>query len=407
MRRVLFVDDEPSVLHGLARLLRPMRDSWNMTFSESGREALELMQAESFDVVVADVLMPEMNGIELFAQVSELFPATVRILLSGRSDRDALLESVEHAHQSLSKPCDPQTLKSTVDRACFLRGLLTSERLLRLASQIRSLPSLPALYVQIQEELAKPESSMEAVGRIIARDVAMSAKVLQLVNSAFFGLRRSVSDPVEAAVFLGLDTIKALVLSAQVFSQFDPDAVPGFSIDELWEHSLRTGNWARVVALAEGCDKSTAEQCFTAGMLHEIGRLVIATNLPEKYLRARALAHKIEQMAVAEAERRVLGASHDVVGGYLLGIWGLPHPIVEAIACLHRPDSCPHEGFSVLTALHAANAIDVEMYGEVGQEGETRLCTAYLERLDLLGRLEVWREACRAAADRGQEDVAA
>lgn len=194
-RRILFVDDEPNVLQGLQRMLRPMRSEWEMEFAGGGEEALQKMEQAPFDVIVSDMRMPGMNGAQLLKEVARRYPDTVRIVLSGHSDREYILQLVTTTHQYLAKPCDAQTIKDTVNRACALRDLLTSKELSALVSQVKSLPSLPSLYTRIIEILQSDDPSLQKIGQIVSEDIAMSAKVLQLVNSSFFGIARRYLQP--------------------------------------------------------------------------------------------------------------------------------------------------------------------------------------------------------------------
>src|SRR5216683_1384998 len=227
-KRILFVDDEVNVLQGLRRMLNPMRHEWEMVFVESGQEALALLAQAPCDVIVSDMRMPGsdmrmpgMDGTQLLTQVMERFPLTVRIILSGYADSAMILKAVGPVHQYLAKPCDAATLQLTIARACALRSLLADPTLQGLVAGMQTLPSLPTLYLEVLEAVQDPQGSLERVGDIMSRDISMTAKMLQLVNSAFFGLRRHVSNPGEAVKLLGLDTIKALILSMQVFSRFD------------------------------------------------------------------------------------------------------------------------------------------------------------------------------------------
>ena len=227
MKTLLFVDDESKVLQGLQRQLRSMRHEWDMHFADTGGKALDFMASNRVDVLVSDMMMPEMDGAELLTEVSKRHPNTVRIILSGHADREAVLRLVGPAHQCLSKPCDAEELRTAVGRAFALRDLLSNEQLKQLATRIECLPTLPALYQQLTEELRKENSSMERIGEIISRDIGMTTKILQLVNSAFFGLSQSISSPAEAVMYLGLSTVRSLVLSIQVFSQFKNLSLPG------------------------------------------------------------------------------------------------------------------------------------------------------------------------------------
>jgi len=252
VNRILFVDDEPNVLAGLKRMLYSLRNEWDMTFVSSGAEALQCLSESPFDVLVTDVRMPEMNGVELLEQVVNLHPELIRIVLSGTADIELTMQCVSLSHQYLLKPCDAQTLRATVQRAFCLRVLLYNPALRGLISQIQSLPSIPAVYGELTTVLRSDDASPQAVGRIMARDMGMTAKVLQLVNSAFFGVSREITNPVDAVVYLGMETVRALVFTASAFSQFHLRDRCHFSIEELQQHSLAVGTLARQIAKSMG-----------------------------------------------------------------------------------------------------------------------------------------------------------
>lgn len=356
MKKILFVDDEPNVLMGLNRMLRVMRHEWEMVFVTNAEDALAALAEKQFDVIVSDMRMPGMGGAELLDIVRKDFPGIVRIALSGQSDKDTIVQMVDPVHQYLTKPCEAQTLKDTVERASALRELLTQDHLKNLVSQIGALPSLPALYNQLMTELYKPEPSIEKIEKIISQDVGMSAKILQLVNSAFFGMRRHIESPGRAVVLLGLDTIKGLALSANVFSQYSSRPMRGVDMDELWAHSMLVGGSAKQIAMAQGEVQKSVDYAYMAGMLHDVGKVILASEIPKDYELAVEFAREMD-IPVTEAEKQVLGATHAEVGAYLLGLWGLPDPILEAIAYHHRPAQAKIKAFSPLTAVHVANAI--------------------------------------------------
>ena len=394
MKRILFVDDETKVLQGLQRMLHPMRHKWQMAFVQSGREALDALAEQSFDVVVSDMRMPGMDGCEVLTEVMRRYPETVRIVLSGYSDKETILRSVGPTHQYLAKPCDSELLKRVIARAYAVRDVLSDDALRQVVSQMQSLPSLPQLYVEMVEELRSPDASIKKVGEVIRKDVGMTAKVLQLVNSAFFGLGRHVSDPAQAAALLGLDALEPLVLSVQVFSQFDGAGATGLCLDALWNHSAATGTLSRRICMGEDCEASVRDHALMAGLLHDVGKLVLATSLPERYRQVVALARD-EACTQWQAERQVLGTTHAEVGAYLLGLWGLPDPIVEALAFHHRPNECIETTLTPLTAVHAANALEHEAHRAAQCRGVNGLDIDYLARIGLAERLPEWRELCQ------------
>lgn len=400
-KQILFVDDERNVLEGLQRMLRAFRHEWDMHFALSGAQALAIMEVNPIDIIVADMRMPGMNGAQLLTEVMQRYPSTIRIVLSGHADQDLIMKSVGVTHQYLSKPCDPETFKSTVLRATELRALLEDANLKYLVSQMDALPSLPSLYFEMARELQSPEASIQKVGQIISQDPGMTAKILQLANSSFFGRRRQVSNPTEAVSYLGLDRIQHLFLSVHAFSQFDASDSPYFSIERLWKHSMSTAVLAKQIAESQGADKSAAEQAYTAGFLHDIGQLMLASRLPRRHAEAVALA-RAKRLPLWAAERETLCASHAEVGAYLLGLWGLPDPVVEAITYHHRPGELPGKSLCPLTVLHAADALDHQNNGEVHPGiSPPQLDLGYLARLGLRDRVFVWQKYSSPAPMQG------
>ena len=251
-KNVLFVDDEPNVTQGLKRMLRHMRREWEMAFAASGPEALEIMKGKRIDVIVSDMRMPGMDGSELLTIVREQYPDTIRIVLSGQSNKETILRAVGTAHQYLAKPCDPETLKQTVAKAFKLRRVVSGDRLKGLVSKMTILPSLPEIYTALLKEMCSEEPSLKRIAELIQSDMAMTAKILQVVNSAYFGIRREITSPEEAVRYLGLENVSALVLAANVFGQMEQKVrIPGFSMASLWSHSGEVGRLAQIILKAE------------------------------------------------------------------------------------------------------------------------------------------------------------
>jgi HD-like signal output (HDOD) protein len=401
MNKILFVDDDVAELAGLQHTLAPMARQWSMQFATSGKQALEMLGRTSFEIVVADVGMPDMDGVQLLSEVMHRHPDTVRIALLERPKEGTVVRSAGATHQYLTKPCSLQTLTETVARATALRSLLADEGLKKLVAQVRTLPSLPALYTRLVAECRSPRGSLKTVGEIIGEDVGMTAKILNLVNSAFFGLKTRVSSPVQAVQLLGLDTVKGLVLTAAVFSQFEQTRLGRFSIVTFWRHSLITGSFARIVATQERRDQHFANDASVAGMLHDAGQLILAAHLPDQYGQALELV-TAGQRSLCEAEREVFGSTHATVGAYLLGLWGLPDAVVEAVAYHHNPSAAAERVFAPLTAVHVADAFADELIavGEHGNPFDMR----YLDAIRLAHRVAHWRERCKAFAGETRDD---
>lgn len=388
MKRILFVDDEPRILEGLQRLLRPQRQQWDMVFACGGPAALDQLQSGSFDVIVTDMRMPRIDGAELLRHVAENYPQMVRIILSGHSELEAVLRVVAVAHQFLTKPCQPEVLKGAVERACALQNLLASPGLRGLVGRLGALPSRPSEYESLLRLLDDPNASIHDLARIVQRDVAMYARCLQLVNSAFFGLSQRVTTIEQAISYLGLRMLKSLVFSTSAFSVFKVDQrLESLCYHDLSTHALNTAKIAtRLVP-----DRGLADDAFMCGMLHDVGVLVFATRIPDAYLEILDRA-KHEGRSVFAVERDALGCGHAEVGAYLLGAWGLPYAVVEAVARHHTPGETTSRGIDLVGATHVADALAHELDDpDPDPRTESWLDFNYVEQIGGAASLATWR----------------
>ena len=385
-KRLLFVDDEAMVLDGLRRALHGMREGWEMHFVESGAAALEALEKEPYDAVVSDMRMPMMDGAQLLEEVKQRYPDMVRMILSGQSSKEAVYRSISPAHQFLSKPCDPQELAARLSQAFAMRDLLSNQALKTIISRLRSIPSLPTLYEELTGALRSENPSLAQIAKIISRDVGMAAKILQLANSAFVGASGRVSSLVQALSLIGTETVRTLVLSVHVFSQFDGNYRVAASLPALWDHSVEVSSLAQRIANAEGCTKAMGEESFTGGLLHDIGKVVLLAEMPKEYQQI----FEVPADASKNLELERLGCTHAEVGAYLMSIWGLPLSLVHAVAFHHHPSETAETTFSSLTAVHSADAIaSATDANPVNRDIELDLI--YLDRLRLRERESVWR----------------
>lgn len=393
-RRVLFVADEPLLLEALRRTLAPLAAEWELRYARGAADGLARLDEAAFDVLVADAQLRSLPADDLLTEVRRRHPRAVRIVLTAEGDRVRLLKLVSLAHRVLTKPCSPEELRTAIRRACTLQELLNNPTLVAVVGRMGSVPTLPVLYTQIVQELARADYSIEVVGELIGRDLGMAAKLIQMANSALVGLRWPVSTPAQAVRILGAEWTRSLALAAGVFSRYDPSKLRPFSIEELWEHSRRVAALAGRIATAERAGDRVVRDAALAGLFHDIGRLTLASQLPGPYREVMGRMDA-EGLPAVEAERRVLGATHAEVGAYLLGLWGLPDPLVEAVAWHHTPSRCPGGAFTPLTAVHAADAL--------AHAGEQVPDLVYFARLGLEKRLPAWAELAEAIRPRAAE----
>jgi HD-like signal output (HDOD) protein len=390
-KRILFVDDEPLILQGLQRMLRPMRDEWDMVFVDGGEKALAAMAESRFDVVVTDMRMPVMSGAQLLTEIRHRHPMTVRLILSGHADADLVAQCLGVAHQYISKPCDPEQLKALIRNACRIGGEQVTDPIRVVLGSLDNLPTLPEMIQELEQALAAPNASAQQLGDIIEQDMGMTAKILKIVNSAFFGLRRSIASPHEAVTYLGIDMVKALVLVNSIFERAKPLATRHLALADLWRHSMATAAGAKAIALAEGASRAEAEDAFVGGVLEDVGILVLAGHFPEAYdhVAERLLE---EGVLLTTAEQEAFSVTHAEVGTYLLGLWGIPAPVLKVVSLHHSPQLIQEPGFSPAVAVYAADIL-------VGEQGGNplfrtgRFDLPALTRLGLGDRLEPWRQS--------------
>ncbi len=391
--KILFVDDEPNILSGLKRMLRSMRKEYDLHFAESGKDALELMDEHEFDVIVSDMRMPGIDGAELLRRTKESHPCSIRIMLTGQADEQSILRTVGVVHQFLAKPCEPDELKAVLQRASGLHKLISQPSLKKVISGIDALPSLPELYAELREAIHNPDISIAEVAAIIERDIGMSAKVLQLVNSAFFGLFTTIDSPAHAVNLLGIDTVKNLVLGVGAFSEIKATSTI-FPAKQLMAHSIAVAACAKAIALNESSNKEMVDCCFLAGMLHDIGKLVLLAKLPEQYDNAVRLAMD-KKIPLRDAERETFHSLHGDVGAFLMGLWGMHGDVVEAIGFHHRLADYPETALNPALVVHVANAIYYEenpsqVIGEAHQ-----LNSQHIDKLGFAEKIDEWREVCK------------
>ena len=402
MKRILFVDDEPPVLEGLRTRLHKLHTKWSMTFVDSGAVAIERMQENPYDVIVSDMRMPGMDGAKLLETVSGRWPQTIRIVLSGYAELRQTIRLVPFAHQYLSKPCQPQQLENVIDRCLLLHDLLNQPGLRSLVGRIRALPTLPRIYTALQGMLQDDNVTLAEVAKLVAADSALAARVLQIVNSAFFRLARRISNIEQAVSYLGFQAIRNLAMSVEIFSRWPGRKRVAPDLEKLQQH-------VHAVAAAANClatKTPIADDTLLAGLLHDIGYWVLAQECPEDLARAMQMAIA-ERVPLHAAESRIIGASHAEIGAYLLGIWGLPYAVVEAVAHHHQPERVTQTEFDVLAALVIGHSLaatdDAHVFG-ADVPPDPKIESQYL--ISVKAPID-WEEATRrvAATTGSQEEV--
>lgn len=391
MKKVLFVDDEPAVLAGLEDLLHGFTNCWDMTFICGGEDAIKAMGRADYDVVVSDIRMPGVNGVEVLEHAKCHHPKATRIALTGYTDDSSTIKLTRLAQRYLRKPCSMEDLDEAISRDCGLIEAFDNVVVKELAGKAGRLPGSSSSQSNLLELLNTDNSSVEEITNIVEKDVALTAKVLQLVNSSFFRRQRSIDSASEAVSYLGSDTLRSLVLANQMFEMTKClPTISGFNPIQLQQHCVLTSTIAREL-IADNEQSATA---FTAGLLHDVGKIIIALEKPELIpaLVGDTGGHE-NSWVNSESERDILGCTHAELGGCFLNIWGLPTPIVEAVTFHDSPASVFSKEFDAVGIVHVSNYL-AHWSADKGEDKRinAKLNRDYLESKDVIDHLEQWQE---------------
>lgn len=348
-RRILFVDDDPAILEGFQNLLYKDRKRWDLLFADSGTAALEAFASSPIDVVVSDLQMPGMDGATLLEEIKQRSPSTARIMLSGQAERGVIVRALPSLHQLISKPCSVDTLRTAIERSLDLGTVDRESRVRAAIGKVDKLPSPPALFFALTNLMESKHASLDAVATLVSKDPGIAAKILQLVNSAYFGSGSTTASIRSAISRLGLERIRYLAMAAHVFSSAE-DPLKELTVGELQAQGFVTAS------LASRFAPEASEAAFAAGLLHDVGRLVLLLGLTDEY-RTCLRRMAVTKEAIPAVENEMLGLDHAEVGAVLMSLWGLPPDLVQAVRHHHAPDTAPPQLRGLACAVHVADAI--------------------------------------------------
>jgi len=360
MKSVLLAATENSQLHQFYRSWSSDRQDLDTLLITGCDTSAASLPGRRIDTVLLDGTLPDEELRSMLNTFRETQPHVVRLVVL---PPEKVATEITGAHQVLPLRDDMSYLDSMIDQCLAVSEILSgNERLASLISELEKLPSSPMLYFDLRDELSSEQGDLESLTEITARDPALVAQILKIANSAFYALPRSVSNLEEAIRLLGSDTLLSLVLAAHIFSSMPP---PGVKMELLWEHSGQVSALARKIAALQGADRDTQGVCAIAGMLHDIGLLVLLESDPVRYLPLWKQSDGSEAL-LAELEQETYGMTHGELGALVLSLWGLPTEIVDAVACSHRWDESmdPNEdstvALSVMTAEWLLGVEDIE-----------------------------------------------
>jgi HD-like signal output (HDOD) protein/CheY-like chemotaxis protein len=354
-RTIYIVDDQPPVLEIAVAIIKAVMPEAVATGFNDPLQALAAIKASPPDLILSDQLMPGMSGSQLLEEARTVAPGTLRIMMSGFVPLDQLTV-ITSAHQYVAKPFDAPQLKRILERTFAARDRVPDKKLQTVVASLRSLPSLPQVHHTLLTELENNRGASAAIGQMVAQDAGLSAKVLQLANSPLFGREYLVSSPAEAVFCLGTGMITAVVLSQTLFKHYRANSHPEFSLAQVWHHCWDTAALAQCYCREHQLPRQTREEAFLAGLLHEIGRLILIANFPDQYSTACEAARKAHS-PLGPRLREVFAAAPCEIAAFLLDLWGMPDSVVAAVSMLENPEREKAAGFTAVSALYIGDQI--------------------------------------------------
>ncbi len=332
MRSILLVDDEKKILSSLSRAF--FDTDYDIYTANGGEEALELLETQEVDLIISDMRMPVMDGYELLSKVKEKYPRTIRVIMSGYAEEQTIIQALVRniGKIYILKPWNNEEVLRYVEQLFVTEDMLRSKELLALINNIDELPTISESYQKILS-LLNSDVSVKEIAEEIGKDFAISSKLLQIVNSAFFGVKTGSIQQV--AVYLGLQNIRHLILSTSVLNSMSGLQMNETEYKMLWDHAFRT-NIILSFLYENFLHQKLPETAISAGLLHNIGWAII-NQLPKKGLAALMQKQKETNKSIVELEIEEFQISHQEIGAYLLNWWELPFPIVEAALYHHDP----------------------------------------------------------------------
>ncbi len=379
----------------LAQSLSSVMRGREIVSISSSAELEKLVSSDELSVVITATDAPDGLGIRQFEELSKSYPEIVRLLIA----HDELERKPNYAPGAINRifraGVSEFDVAKSIENSERLRSLLKEEGLTRRIASIRSLPALPKVYQQLREELQKDEASAHKIAELIKSDVGITVKVLQIVNSAFFGLKTRIESPLQAVGMLGLDTVQNLVLTAGVFAEFKDPGIPGLSLERIYHDCLEVGARTKHLTSVLGLERRDGDDAIMAGMLHAVGQVILMTEFADE-LRQVPTQSVSNDLEALQAQAKLLGVTHAEIGAYLLSTWGFGDNIVEAIADHYLPSRVPKPMVNGLTAVHVAYALHADESHHSGEIESTALDMKYVDALGLAPQLPYLKRVCLA-----------
>ncbi len=334
--RVLFVDDDSSVLNVIRDTL--FQTEFEIITAQSAHEAIELIEQEHIDLIISDIRMPGMDGIQLLETVKKKWPSIIRVMLCAYNDESTALQSLTNGLVTtyFPKPWDTTELKDDIIRLLKIHKTFKNEKMMNLMNRLERLPSLPMLYQYFMNAFHR-EATFEEFADIIKQDVAVATKILHIANSAFYRRLGEPTASIEHAIMtMGLNAVKNIVLAVTLSTQKPLTNQQVQHFQDIINHSSIVNKYIQLFYKIKFL-KPINSKFNSVGITHDIGKIILLQYFPERFEKIKQ--HQVQNPYMTfydcELDLGYAGNTHTEIGAFLLNLWNLPQISIE-VALFHH-----------------------------------------------------------------------
>jgi putative nucleotidyltransferase with HDIG domain len=388
----LIFTDQESILESSRQALQ---DAWDLQPATSESEAKAQLESSQYQLLLIDKQKISTAESEFLTAVDQISPATPRLQFTKLAPTGELEVHFSHPRvvsEENQAAAQPESFEEQIGHEVLRQTLFSKVGLSNILEKIQKTPTRPGVYFKVVEELTNPEGTIDNIAELVKEDPIVTARILRAVNSTALGLRRRLTDANEAVMMLGGERVRDVILLLEVLSVIDQNRCIGFSPDDVWNHSIQVAQLARKIMAKETRCQSTRNAAFTAGLLHDVGKVLLAVNLPGRYAKTLILAKK-NKTSLVEEEYKEFDTSHAELGTHLLESWELPIRILEAIMWHHSPDHFSSEKLAPRAAVFIANTL---VRGDTSpsstDKSETVSSLEFIQETWGDSNLEIWKD---------------
>lgn len=351
--------------------------------------AMMLCERGAFDVVVLDTRLPNFGTSDMFTYFYRQYPQTIRLAFVPEGHREEVHREAL-AYQSVVRTAGVDEISAMIERAAELHERLSDPKLQQMLKRVEVLPSPPHIVSRLNAALNRHNASINEVSEIISQDIAIPARLLQVVNSAYFSLARTMTNVREAVAYLGFDAVRNLIVTLEMFREMGHPTSPAFvdQVERLQMHSADVANLTRDFI----SDRQQAHDAFVGSLIHDVGHLVMASYFEGEYVELQDAVSG--GASLAETERNMFGVTHGDLGAQLMCQWGLPYRLIDSVAFHHDAPRFastgidPVHGVFIAEHLVAEQNRDRPYWADAGLEP---MEDEYLGELGVYERIMTWR----------------